>query len=115
MKILTRALVILTVFVVLAGIVTVSVNSVAFVAVSIGLIDSPEERASSEAATKEVTSPNASPEQEEERNSPEDLNPFAYTARWILSVGKNVFIIAIPVFGIVIPKSLFSKLRKQSK
>lgn len=113
MKILTRAFVILTVFVVLAGIVTVSVNLVASVAVSIGLIDSPEQRASEEAA-REAVSENVPPESEEERSSPEDFNPFAFAARWVLSIGKNVFIIAIPVFAIVIPKSLFAKLRKRA-
>lgn len=113
MKTLTRALLILTVFAVLAGIVTVSVNLVASVAVSMGLIDSAEERASEEAA-REAAAQSASPAQEEERNSPEDFNLFVYAARWILSLGKDVFIIAIPVFAIVIPKSLFAKLRKRA-
>lgn len=113
MKTLTRAFLILTVFAVLAGIITVSVNLVASVAVSMGLIASPEERASEESA-REAAAQSAPSEQEEERSSPEDFNLIAYAARWILSLGKDVFIIAIPVFAIVIPKNLFAKLRKRA-
>lgn len=112
MKTLIRGLIILAVFVLLAGVVTVSVNVVAGVAVSMGLIDSPEERAAEEAA-REAASASEAPEPVE-REAPEDFNLFAYVVQWIRSTGKNVFVVAIPVLAIVVPKSLMARLRKRS-
>lgn len=111
MKIITRVLIVLLAFVLVAGML-IALDSVAFkLAVSAGVIDAPrvEHRDSMQSAENEKDS--VGDNQDQAR--PKPSIPYMIK-RWVLGMGKNVAVMAVLVAVIVFPKSLAKKNRKMS-
>jgi len=104
MKVVSRSLLILLVFGLIAGMMVVAVNGVASLASSMGLLE--DERAS-EISIEQIEVDARPPQPDRDRNDGQSL--FELLSRWILSVGKNVFILGILVVMIVLPRNVLSK------
>jgi len=110
MKIVSRSLLILFVFSLIAGMMVVAVNGVATLAISMGLLE--DERAS-EISIEQIEEGARPPQPDRDRNDEQSF--FDLLSRWILSVGKNVFILGVLVVMIVLPRNALSKPRMSYK
>lgn len=102
MKTLSRSIIILLVFTLLAALMVVSDAAASAVAVSMGVIDPPR--------VEHREQPDATQE-----NPPEvhEKPSMLYLAgRWVRSTGKNVIVMSVLVVLIVFPKSVFKRIRK---
>lgn len=109
MKIITRVLIVLLVFGLVAGLLIAFDSMAATLAVSVGLIDGPRVEHS-------VPVQNQNQEQEDTSENETRSQPSVtyMIKRWVLSTGKNVFVMAVLVVAIVFPKSLAKRSRKMS-
>lgn len=108
MKTASRALIVLLMFGLVAGILIAFDTVASALAVSAGLIDGPrvEQHESGQSHDREE-------ESSENENRPKPSITYMIK-RWVLSTGKNVFVMAVLVVAIVFPKSLAKKNRKMS-
>ena len=109
MKIALRVLIVLFMFGLVAGALIAFDTAASALAVSAGLIDGPR---------MEQHEPEQSHDQEEESSENENRPRPSITyliKRWVLSTGKNVFVMAVLVVAIVLPKSLAKRNRKISQ
>jgi len=108
MKIVSRVLIVLLVFGLVAGLLIAFDSAASALAVSVGLIDSPR-----------VEQREAGQGHEQEDNSENETRPqpsITYMIkRWVLSTGKNVFVMAVLVVAIVFPKSIAKRNKKMSR
>lgn len=111
MNLSMRILLILSVFILLAGVMVVSVNGASKIATSIGILDEEETEQSEPLEISGEVSIDDEPEYQEDRD---ETDLFSLITRWILSAGKNMFIIAVLVVVIVLPKSLMKQAKKAS-
>jgi len=107
MKIVSRVLIVLLAFGLVAGILIAFDSAASALAVSAGLIDGPR---------VEQSEPGQNQEQEDtSENETRSTPSITYMIkRWVLSTGKNVFVMAVLVVAIVFPKSLAKRNRKMS-
>lgn len=105
MKIVSRVLIVLLAFGLVAGILIAFDSAASALAVSAGLIDGPR---------VEQSEPGQNQEQEDtSENETRSTPSITYMIkRWVLSTGKNVFVMAVLVVAIVFPKSLAKRNRK---
>ena len=108
MKIITRVLIVLLVFGLVAGLLIAFDSAASALAVSVGLIDGPrvEQRDAGQSREQEDTS--------EKESRPQPSITYMIK-RWVLSTGKNVFVMAVLVVAIVFPKSIVKRSRKMSR
>ena len=109
MKIITRILIVLLAFVLVAGLLIAFDSLAVKLAVSAGLIDAPRvvHRDSMQSAENEKDSVGDN----EDQARPKPSNTYMIK-RWVLGMGKNVVVMAVLVAVIVFPKSLAKKNRK---
>ncbi len=108
MKIVSRVLIVLLAFGLVAGLLIVFDSVASALAVSAGLIDGPRVEQSESGQRHE--------QQESSENETRSQPSITYMIkRWVLSTGKNVFVMAVLVVAIVFPKSLAKRNRKISQ
>jgi hypothetical protein len=113
MKILLRSLLILFVFALLAGGMVISVNGASTVAIFMGLLDDSEtERQELPETISGEGDVNDLPERGDE---PGASGFFPLAGRWILSMGKNIFMISVLVIAIVFPKNVLKRVKKTAQ
>jgi hypothetical protein len=108
MKIVSRVLIVLMAFVLVAGLLIVFDSAASALAVSAGLIDGPrvERHEAEQNHEQEDNSRN--------ENRPKPSIPYMIK-RWVLNTGKNVFVLMVLVVLIVFPKSLAKRYRKMPR
>ena len=108
MKIVSRVLIVLLAFGLVAGILIAFDSAASALAVSAGLIDGPR---------VEQSEPGQNQEQEDtSENETRSTPSITYMIkRWVLSTGKNVFVMAVLVVAIVFPKSIAKRNKKMSR
>lgn len=107
MKIVSRVLIVLLAFGLVAGLLIAFDSAASALAVSAGLMDGPR---------VEQSEPGQSQEQEDSSDNETRSQPsITYMIkRWVLSTGKNVLVMGVLVVAIVFPKSLAKRNRKIS-
>ena len=108
MKIVSRVLIVLLAFGLVAGILIAFDSAASALAVSAGLIDGPRVEQSESRQNQEQKDTSS---ENETRSTPSITYMIK---RWVLSTGKNVFVMAVLVVAIVFPKSLAKRNRKMS-
>ncbi|MBL8103585.1 MAG: hypothetical protein JNM02_13710 [Anaerolineales bacterium] len=100
MKILLRSLLILSVFSLIAGMMIVAVKGALAVAASMGLLEG-------------ISEPirHYSPQASAAESEFDGYKVLSLAGRWILSMGKNTFVISILVAAIVFPRNVLRKLK----
>jgi len=108
MKILSRVIIVLLVFGLIAGLLVAFDSAASALAVSVGLIDGPrvEQRETGQSHEQEDAS--------EKESRPQPSITYMIK-RWVLSTGKNVLVMAVLVVAIVFPKSIAKRNRKMSR
>ena len=108
MKILSRVIIVLLVFGLIAGLLVAFDSAASALAVSVGLIDGPrvEQRETGQSHEQEDAS--------EKESRPQPSITYMIK-RWVLSTGKNVLVMAVLVVAVVFPKSIAKRNRKMSR
>lgn len=108
MKIVSRVLIVLLTFGLVAGLLIAFDSAASALAVSVGLIDAPRVEQSESGQRHE--------HQDSSENETHSQPSVTYMIkRWVLSTGKNVFVMAVLVAAIVFPKSLAKRNKKISQ